>query len=126
MTIELSSYASDANGDTLTYSVLGDADIVQGSSASQYVFNSSVLGVHTVNITVDDGNGGTDSAVFIQCKHPATQPTSVMVIGNSLSSAPAGEPSGVTNSVYDEVAQIMLEKGKNFLPLLNTCMVVDN
>lgn len=115
LTIELSSYASDANGDTLTYSVLGDADIVQGSSASQYVFNSSVLGVHTVNITVDDGNGGTDSAVFtINVNTPATQPTSVMVIGNSLSSAPAGEPSGVTNSVYDEVAQIMLEKGKNF------------
>ncbi len=53
--------SSDANGDTLTFEWRDAASQVVGNAA--IVNLTLALGVHTFTLTVDDGNGGTDSDV---------------------------------------------------------------
>jgi PKD repeat protein len=60
--LDFSVTASDANPeDTLTYSWL--LDIVEVSTTNAYTYTPGYLdaGVHTVDVIVSDGNGGTDS-----------------------------------------------------------------
>ena len=59
--------ASDPDGDTLTFSASGlpsslSIDPSTGQIAGTLTFDSA--GVHSVTVTADDGNGGTDSITF--------------------------------------------------------------
>lgn len=114
LVIDLTNAATDANGDALTYIVEGD-DVIQGADEFEYIFTSIVPGPHLINVTADDGKGGISTTVYtINVNTPERQPTKVLTMGNSLSGVPAGDPSGVTKTVYDEVQQIMLEKNRLF------------
>ena len=56
--------ATDANGDTLTFSATG-LPLGLGITPSGTISGTpTALGTWTVTVTVDDGNGGTDSATF--------------------------------------------------------------
>ena len=56
VTVDLNAIFSDANGDTLTFSVIsGDATIQDG----KLLFSSDSEGSYTVQVMADDGNGGT-------------------------------------------------------------------
>ncbi len=54
----------DSDGDTLVYSVTGSSDFVVGSAANTIRFNSLALGLQTLNVTVNDGRGGSDTATI--------------------------------------------------------------
>jgi hypothetical protein len=55
----------DVDGDTLTYTVTGSSDYASGAQANRGIFNTSTLGTQTLNVTADDGNGGTDTSVVV-------------------------------------------------------------
>lgn len=112
LTIDIANYVTDADGDTLTYAVSGSADVSNGATASQFVFNSATVGDQAITVTVDDGNGGTASATFTITVNAVAPSLTVMGAGSSLSNAPV-EPSGVTMNVYEEVEQICAETGAN-------------
>jgi len=54
---------TDADGDTLTYTVTGSSDFSTGPGTNKITFNSASTGIQNLNVGVDDGNGGTDSAI---------------------------------------------------------------
>jgi len=51
--------ATDTDSDPLTFTVTGSSDFSQNGNV--ITFNSAVVGQQTLNVTVDDGNGGTDT-----------------------------------------------------------------
>ena len=63
---EVSFYANDADGDTLTYAATGLPPGLSIDTTTGVISGTSTtLGAFTVNITIDDGNGGTASDSFI-------------------------------------------------------------
>ncbi len=53
----------DSDGDTLTYVVIGSSDITPLASNS-ITFNALGTGIQTLNVSVSDGKGGTDTSVI--------------------------------------------------------------
>ena len=58
VTFDLSTIASDADGDTLTYEIDGMSD---ADGVLEHTFSPKFVGTKTFDYTVSDGNGGTDS-----------------------------------------------------------------
>jgi len=71
--------ATDTEADPLTFTVTGSTDFTQ--NANVLTFNSAVVGQQTLNVTVDDGNGGTDTGT----------------VTVSVTAAPANNPPVLTN-----------------------------
>ena len=61
--VTFTAIASDPNGDPLTYIWNGGGGILTGSGAT-VAWSSAIQGSFTVSVTVDDGNGGTDTASY--------------------------------------------------------------
>jgi len=74
---EVSFYANDPDGDTLTYAATGlPAGLYIDTSTGVISGTTTTLGDFTVNITVDDGNGATASDTFIiNVKNPPLKAT---------------------------------------------------
>ncbi|MCK5772570.1 MAG: hypothetical protein KAH57_02155 [Thermoplasmata archaeon] len=60
--LELS--ATDINGDTMTWSIVTDADWLSINGTTGALSGMAVLGTFDVTVTVDDGRGGTDTMVL--------------------------------------------------------------
>ena len=61
--VTFTAIANDPNGDPLTYTWNGGGGILTGSGAT-VSWSSATQGSFTVSVTVDDGNGGTDTASY--------------------------------------------------------------
>ncbi len=70
---------SDGDGDVIAYAVTGSDDFTQ-TSANTISFNSNSVGGQTLNITADDGNGGTDNATI--SVNVTAKPNTAPVISN--------------------------------------------
>ncbi|MEM7132025.1 MAG: putative Ig domain-containing protein [Chloroflexota bacterium] len=62
--INLTVTATDADGNTLNFSATGLPDGLTMSSSGDIVGTVTTTGSFSVTVTVDDGNGGSDSAAF--------------------------------------------------------------
>ncbi|MEM7134023.1 MAG: putative Ig domain-containing protein [Chloroflexota bacterium] len=90
--VNLTVSATDDDGDTLTFSATGLPDGLTMSSAGVIAGTVTTEGAFNVTVTVDDGNGGSDSASFTwNVNAPANIPP---VITN---------PGGQANTVNDSV-----------------------
>ena len=84
VSVDLNTYASDGDGDTLTYTIDGMPD---GDGVFEHTFGPKVLGPQTFNYTVDDGKGGTDSGTITVNVGLAPTTTSFVVKPNNLTTA---------------------------------------
>lgn len=73
---------TDSDGDNLTYAVTGSSDFQNGSQANQIVFNSSTVGGQTLNVSVSDANGGSDTAVISITVNQVVQPAGTNIVVN--------------------------------------------
>ncbi len=100
-TVAFSPTATDADADSLTFSYAG------WISASSYTTQIGDAGTHIVTVTVDDGNGGTDTQDVTVTVNPAPDTTSPSVPQNlsatavtmsriDLSWSPSSDNIGVT------------------------------
>jgi hypothetical protein len=81
VTVDLSTVASDADGDTLTYTIDGMSD---ADGVLEHTFSPKFVGTKTFDYTVDDGNGSTDSGTVTVEVGKAPTTTSFVVKPNKL------------------------------------------
>jgi hypothetical protein len=88
-------YATDANGDTLGYAWALDG-APSGDDAPQFTWTAPAgsLGAHEVRVTVSDGHGATDSAVWAITVEPTDSDggedgDAVGILGISCTPGPA-------------------------------------
>lgn len=70
--------AVDQDGHNVTYTITGSSDFTQ--DGNRITFQSTTLGAQTLNVTGDDGNGGTDTAVITVTVVNETSETTPVVL----------------------------------------------
>lgn len=77
--------STDSDGDALTYTWRENSTIIAGPTSSPTSTVTLNLGSHTIELTVDDGNGGTDTDEVIITVGDTTPPTLTVTLSpNSL------------------------------------------